>query len=218
MGACTCVHPKDGDGSGAVDFSEFSEWFVARGSQKKHQKQQEQYQKAAKKEVRATRPIDDEKFVDSLRTVFGKYDDDDSGEIDASELVEILSSLGQEVSAEEASAMVDQIDLDGSGQINFDEFLHMVRSQQGDGDDGVADGGARNKSFIDKLRQSAHQQVGNLVSQEELNWMYGVAVRMPNGTFSAVFSQEALEMAQTIGARPVSSLQAHTNQTKASPP
>eukprot|EP01048_Picozoa_sp_COSAG05_P006574 COSAG05_NODE_435_length_9845_cov_24.433364_4_plen_68_part_00 len=42
----------------------------------------------------------------------------------------------------------------------------------------------------------------------------GVPIQMPNGTFSAVFSQEALDVAESIGARPVSSLQAHTNMAK----
>eukprot|EP01048_Picozoa_sp_COSAG05_P006572 COSAG05_NODE_435_length_9845_cov_24.433364_2_plen_598_part_00 len=104
----------DGDGSGEVDFDEFNEWFVARGSQKKEQEQQLQNQEAAKKATtKAAQPVNDEKFEATLKTIFDKYDDDGSGEIDASELGEIMASLGHEISAEEASTMVDEIDLDG---------------------------------------------------------------------------------------------------------
>ena len=56
-----------------------------------------------------------------------------------------------------------------SGQIDFQEFLQMVRSKQGA--DGQA--GGSDPSFVDKLRESARLQIGNMVTAEEMSWMYG---------------------------------------------
>ena len=48
------------------------------------------------------------------------------GSISSAELGEIMKSLGQKASKAEIQAMVDEIDADGNGEIDFPEFLTMM--------------------------------------------------------------------------------------------
>jgi len=62
-------------------------------------------------------------FID----VFRKFDLDASGTIDATELGLLFQELGQGVSAEEVDEIIEQYDEDRSGEIEFNEFLQIMR-------------------------------------------------------------------------------------------
>jgi ubiquitin-protein ligase len=57
---------------------------------------------------------------------FQVIDVDGSGEVDAEELVELTGQLGNRVSLEQAAKLIDDYDLDGSGTIDFTEFLILM--------------------------------------------------------------------------------------------
>lgn len=58
--------------------------------------------------------------MQSLKDVFALFDKDGSGSISTSELGEIMRSLHQNPSDEELADLVNEVDTDGSGSIEFD--------------------------------------------------------------------------------------------------
>merc|ERR1719281_495614 len=68
---------------------------------------------------------------EELRPLFEEYDRDQSGELSMQEVSRILVDLNLQPksAAEQAeiSRMMDDVDADGSGLIDFDEFLWFVQ-------------------------------------------------------------------------------------------
>ncbi|PKU71843.1 calmodulin-1-like [Dendrobium catenatum] len=58
-----------------------------------------------------------------LRDAFNMFDKDQDGFISAAELGQVMANLGQKLTDEELNEMISQIDLDGDGQISYDEFV-----------------------------------------------------------------------------------------------
>eukprot|EP00730_Choanoeca_flexa_P012308 TRINITY_DN393_c0_g1_i2.p1 TRINITY_DN393_c0_g1~~TRINITY_DN393_c0_g1_i2.p1 ORF type:complete len:169 (+),score=51.15 TRINITY_DN393_c0_g1_i2:46-552(+) len=56
------------------------------------------------------------------KIIFNKHDKDGSGSIDASELKEIAYQLGHPMTDAQIAEGLKEIDLDGSGELNYDEF------------------------------------------------------------------------------------------------
>ena len=70
----------------------------------------------------------------SYKEAFSVFDKDGSGAVSVSELGEMMSALGQNLSAEELDAMVEEVDADGSSEIDFDEFCAcMQKAKKGGG-------------------------------------------------------------------------------------
>jgi Ca2+-binding EF-hand superfamily protein len=65
-----------------------------------------------------------------LRTAFKMFDKDNSGKIDASEIGALLS--GEEFkdlyTKEQLEGAIKEVDENGDGEIDFEEFLHMMKS------------------------------------------------------------------------------------------
>ncbi|ESO01022.1 hypothetical protein HELRODRAFT_123894, partial [Helobdella robusta] len=62
-----------------------------------------------------------------IRAVFSIFDMDKDGYITMDEVVEVLLSMGSRPSHECIEEVFEQVDLDGNGKIDFDEFLLLVR-------------------------------------------------------------------------------------------
>lgn len=62
----------------------------------------------------------------ALSVHFFPQDKDGSGKIDATELRNIMMSLGENLSDEEVNQMIKEADLNGDGEIDFDEFMRML--------------------------------------------------------------------------------------------
>ncbi|KAL6187533.1 hypothetical protein ACLB2K_038931 [Fragaria x ananassa] len=90
----------DADGDGFIDINEFVEL--------------------------NTKGIDSAEAMQNLRDAFSVYDKDGNGSISAEELFEVLKSLGDECSLAECRKMIDGVDADGDGMINFEEFKVMM--------------------------------------------------------------------------------------------
>lgn len=61
---------------------------------------------------------------------FRMFDKDGDGTIDTKELGAVMRSLGQFPDMEEIEEMVDEADEDGSGSINFQEFVGLMLKRQ----------------------------------------------------------------------------------------
>merc|ERR1711998_791199 len=72
--------------------------------------------------------------LEEIREAFGLFDGDASGAIDVRELKAAMRALGFEVKNEELKKMVADVDSDGSGQIEFGEFLQMMTGKMGERD------------------------------------------------------------------------------------
>jgi len=67
-----------------------------------------------------------EELVAEFKEVFMLFDKDEDGVINMTELAVMMKSLGQRPSETELEKMVQAVDQDGSGQIEFNEFLQMM--------------------------------------------------------------------------------------------
>ncbi|KAK5210815.1 hypothetical protein LTR47_001536 [Exophiala xenobiotica] len=66
--------------------------------------------------------------IKAFKDVFALFDKDSSGTITAHELGEIMRSLGQNPSDSELQDMINEVDIDNSGSIDFEEFLKMMNT------------------------------------------------------------------------------------------
>lgn len=60
-----------------------------------------------------------------LEEVFKKFDVNGDGKISAAELGSIMGSLGQPVTEEDLKIMIKEVDSDGDGSINLEEFVSL---------------------------------------------------------------------------------------------
>merc|ERR1712199_52373 len=75
-----------------------------------------------------------EEQMDEIREAFNLFDGDQSGAIDVRELKAAMRALGFEVKNEELKKMVSDVDNDGNGTIEFNEFLQMMTGKMGEKD------------------------------------------------------------------------------------
>ncbi len=93
------VSKFDVNGDGQIDFDEF-------------------YQMMTKHEV---------KEVDELKQAFEVFDKDGDGNITAKELEIVMKALGENIDRETIDLMIESVDMDKNGFIDFDEFKRMMR-------------------------------------------------------------------------------------------
>eukprot|EP00930_Biecheleria_cincta_P043005 TRINITY_DN29583_c0_g1_i1.p1 TRINITY_DN29583_c0_g1~~TRINITY_DN29583_c0_g1_i1.p1 ORF type:complete len:148 (-),score=58.92 TRINITY_DN29583_c0_g1_i1:253-696(-) len=70
--------------------------------------------------------------VAEFKEAFSVFDKDRSGSIDKNELGAVLKNLGQVLSEKELKQTLDEIDLDGNGEVDFDEFVALMAKQAAD--------------------------------------------------------------------------------------
>ena len=63
--------------------------------------------------------------MEALKEAFAKFDIDGSGDIDAEEIVGAMSNMGVKVTLAEATKMIQEVDQDGNGKLDFTEFILM---------------------------------------------------------------------------------------------
>ena len=93
----------DLDGNGTIDFKEFLGLMV--------------------------RKMKDTDTEEELLEAFKVFDRDANGFITNHELRHVMTYLGDPLSPEEVEEMIKEADLDGDGQINYEEFVRMMMSK-----------------------------------------------------------------------------------------
>lgn len=64
-----------------------------------------------------------------LKEIFRVLDKDKKGEVNVSELRWILKNLGDDLTEEDIDDMIADVDTDGSGWVDYDEFAHLMLSE-----------------------------------------------------------------------------------------
>jgi len=74
-----------------------------------------------------------------FREAFSVFDKDGDGTISEKELGTVMRALGLNPTEEELTQMVQEVDTDGNGEVDFDEFCSMMirRMEDEDGDEEI---------------------------------------------------------------------------------
>ncbi|XP_058079572.1 polcalcin Cup a 4-like [Magnolia sinica] len=73
---------------------------------------------------------DSAKCVEDLRNAFTVFDRDQNGLISPEELHHVLRGMGEKTSLNDCKAMINGVDSNGDGAVNFDEFMQMMTRSQ----------------------------------------------------------------------------------------
>merc|ERR1719449_297795 len=122
--------------------------------------------------------------VEEFREAFALFDKDGDGTITADELGVVMRSLGRKPTMEELKAMIAEVDEDGSGEIEFPEFLKLMASKLQDTDS------------IEEMREAFNvfdRDKGGTVSASELK-------HVMNNLGEQVTEEEVEEMIQEADA------------------
>lgn len=109
-GFVTIMHELDGDHSGEVDCAEFLNWWKHAGRERREE---------------ITRYNDRRR---EIRELFDEVDTDGSGEVDATEVAQLVQNLGIKMNSSELQDAMAKMDSDGSGEVEFEEFYHWWMS------------------------------------------------------------------------------------------
>ena len=75
-----------------------------------------------------------EEQINAYKEAFSLFDKDRDGKISAKELGTVMRSLGQTPSESEVADMINEIDMDNDGSVDFPEFLTMMARKMKDTD------------------------------------------------------------------------------------
>eukprot|EP00956_Cyclotella_meneghiniana_P005395 scaffold6799_cov51-Cyclotella_meneghiniana.AAC.1 len=97
------INEIDSDGNGTIDFPEFLTMMA--------------------------RKMKDTDSEEEILEAFKVFDKDGNGFISAAELRHIMTNLGEKLTDEEVDEMIREADIDGDGQINYEEFFPGGRAR-----------------------------------------------------------------------------------------
>ncbi|URE02718.1 hypothetical protein MUK42_19654 [Musa troglodytarum] len=75
------------------------------------------------------RKMRDTDSEEELKEAFRVFDKDQDGFISAAELRHVMTNLGEKLADEEVDEMIREADVDGDGQINYDEFVKIMMAK-----------------------------------------------------------------------------------------
>ncbi|RDW68546.1 hypothetical protein BP5796_09203 [Coleophoma crateriformis] len=94
------INEVDQDRNGTIDFEEFVKMMTA--------------------------PTKDVDFEAEMRSAFKVFDHDGSGTISKEEILRVMTSFGENLSEEELNSMLQEVDKNGDGTIDYDEFVNFI--------------------------------------------------------------------------------------------
>jgi len=71
------------------------------------------------------RKMRDTDSEEEIKEAFKVFDKDGNGYISAAELRHVMTNLGEKLSDTEVDEMIREADVDGDGQINYEEFVKV---------------------------------------------------------------------------------------------
>ena len=69
-----------------------------------------------------------------LKNIFDKYDSNKDGNVTSDELANILKAININASDEEIKEIIEELELEGNNEINFENFVSMVNRREKDVD------------------------------------------------------------------------------------
>jgi calmodulin len=97
------IREVDVDGNGTIDFSEFLNLMA--------------------------RKMKDTDSDEELKEAFKVFDKDQNGFISAAELRHVMINLGEKLTDEEVNQMIQEADINGDGQVDYEEFVKMMMAK-----------------------------------------------------------------------------------------
>ena len=97
------INEVDADGNGTIDFPEFLNLMA--------------------------RKMKDTDSEEELQEAFKVFDKDGNGTISAAELRHVMTNLGEKLTDEEVDEMIREADVDGDGEVNYEEFVKMMMAK-----------------------------------------------------------------------------------------
>ncbi|XP_065014852.1 calmodulin-like protein 8 isoform X1 [Musa acuminata AAA Group] len=118
----------DANGNGTIEFQEFLNLMASKLNKVKQELFMASHRMVSPRSIFiqhtfSWQGIDSE---DELKEAFKVFDKDQNGFISATELRNVMISLGEKLTDEEVAQMIREADLDGDGQVNFEEFVKMM--------------------------------------------------------------------------------------------
>ncbi|KAI4577178.1 hypothetical protein MJG53_004983 [Ovis ammon polii x Ovis aries] len=98
------INEVDADGNGTIDFPEFLTMMA--------------------------RKMKDTDSEEEIREAFRVFDKDGNGYISAAELRHVMTNLGEKLTDEEVDEMIREADIDGDGQVNYEEPVYQFCAYQ----------------------------------------------------------------------------------------
>jgi len=130
------------------------------------------------------------------KQTFDMFDTDQSGRISTAELGQVMEQLGQHPTETDLQAMVSEVDTDGDGEINFEEFLLMMAKKENDNDEIRAAFEIFDKNhdgFISPTElRTVMESLGEVLSEEDIDVMMKGADQ--NGDGQVSFEEFAVMM------------------------
>uniref|UniRef100_A0A674N7T9 Troponin C, skeletal muscle n=1 Tax=Takifugu rubripes TaxID=31033 RepID=A0A674N7T9_TAKRU len=124
-----------------------------------------------------------EEMIAEFKAAFDMFDTDGGGDISTKELGTVMRMLGQNPSREELDAIIEEVDEDGSGTIDFEEFLVMMvqqlkEDQAGKSEDELSECfrifDKNGDGFVDREEFGAILHLtGEQVTEEDIDEMFG---------------------------------------------
>ena len=112
-----------------------------------------------------------EQELEELRQLFNMVDTDGGGTISEGEVHDLMSMLGMNISALEVRTMVREIDINGKGMVDFEEFVQVVVGQPIAQDELRARAGDT-KSMMAFLRHKTYELSTRPVNPDEIGFEY----------------------------------------------
>ena len=119
--------------------------------------------------------------IAEYKEAFDMFDKDKSGTISVTEIVKIMKNFGYPIKKEEAKKMVEEIDVSGDGELDFDEFVTIMEKQKNYVDESEEEVVLRAFKSFDKDHDGKITnyefryiltQMGSKFSQEELDLLF----------------------------------------------
>merc|ERR1711967_137075 len=76
-----------------------------------------------------SRKMEDTDTEEELVEAFKVFDRQGNGFISAAEIRHVMTNLGEKLTDEEVDEMIREADVDGDGQINYEEFVKMMMAK-----------------------------------------------------------------------------------------
>eukprot|EP00357_Protocruzia_adherens_P029075 CAMPEP_0115001442 /NCGR_PEP_ID=MMETSP0216-20121206/17379_1 /TAXON_ID=223996 /ORGANISM="Protocruzia adherens, Strain Boccale" /LENGTH=170 /DNA_ID=CAMNT_0002366779 /DNA_START=33 /DNA_END=545 /DNA_ORIENTATION=+ len=144
-------------------------------------------EEALRKQKEELEKISEEDKV-HFREAFNIYDKDGSGTISTNELGRIMEALGQNPTEEEIRDMIEEVDMNRNGEIDFDEFCLLMAKQKAN----IKEGEEYRKAFkvFDKFNNDAigpsefkhvMEMFGEKLEDDEITEMIKFATRGQKG-------------------------------------
>ena len=97
------INEFDADGNGTIDFTEFLKMMAPKAKETNSE--------------------------GDIRATFQVFDKDGNGFISPAELRYVMTNIGNQLTIAEVDELIREVDCDGDGQVNYEEFIMMMKPQ-----------------------------------------------------------------------------------------